>query len=128
MDSHFSSSSPMPIDVPLGDMSDSVLGHNQLTTIDHSELSAQLGLGLGGSVMLSRSKSPEQPLSATPSPAGSLQDEDMDDFRQVSIRNYFTLHCHPSTHQWHLMVTGEGCVMTPHALTLPLFPLHFLCP
>ncbi|XP_031415152.1 TOX high mobility group box family member 4-A isoform X3 [Clupea harengus] len=82
MDSHFSSSSPMPIDVPLGDMSDSVLGHNQLTTIDHSELSAQLGLGLGGSVMLSRSKSPEQPLSATPSPAGSLQDEDMDDFRQ----------------------------------------------
>lgn len=84
MDSHFSSSSPMPIDVPLGDMGDGVLGHNQLTTIDHSELSAQLGLGLGGGVMLSRSKSPDQPLSATPSPAGSLQDEDMDDFRQVS--------------------------------------------
>lgn len=74
----------MPIDVPLGDMGDGVLGHNQLTTIDHSELSAQLGLGLGGGVMLSRSKSPDQPLSATPSPAGSLQDEDMDDFRQVS--------------------------------------------
>ncbi|KAG5286625.1 hypothetical protein AALO_G00017030 [Alosa alosa] len=82
MDSHFSSSSPMPIDVPLGDMSDGVLSHNQLTTIDHSELSAQLGLSLGGAVMLSRSKSPDQPLSATPSPAGSLQDEDMDDFRQ----------------------------------------------
>ncbi|XP_013996284.1 TOX high mobility group box family member 4-A isoform X1 [Salmo salar] len=79
--SHFSSSSPMTIDVPLGDMNHGLLGHNQLTTIDQSELSAQLGLGLHGGNILSRSKSPDQ-LSATPSPAGSLQDDDMDDFRK----------------------------------------------
>ncbi|XP_035644622.1 TOX high mobility group box family member 4 isoform X2 [Oncorhynchus keta] len=78
--SHFSSSSPMTIDVPLGDMNHGLLGHNQLTTIDQSDLSAQLGLGLHGGSILSRSKSPDQ-LSATPSPAGSLQDDDMDDFR-----------------------------------------------
>lgn len=69
----------MTIDVPINDMSHSLLGHNQLTTIDHSDLSAQLGLSLGGGA-----KSPDQPLSTTPSPAGSLQDEDMEDFRQVS--------------------------------------------
>lgn len=70
----------MTIDVPINDMSHSLLGHNQLTTIDHSDLSAQLGLSLGGGA-----KSPDQPLSTTPSPAGSLQDEDMEDFRQVSL-------------------------------------------
>lgn len=76
----------MTIDVPLGDMNHGLLGHNQLTTIDQSELSAQLGLGLHGGNILSRSKSPDQ-LSATPSPAGSLQDDDMDDFR-VSVCLY----------------------------------------
>ncbi|KAG9331036.1 hypothetical protein JZ751_020419 [Albula glossodonta] len=81
--SHFSSSSPMTIDVPLSDMSHGLLGHNQLTTIDQSELSSQLGLSLGGGTILPRPQSPEQPLSATPSPAGSLQDEDLDDFKQV---------------------------------------------
>ncbi|XP_041698802.1 TOX high mobility group box family member 4-A isoform X3 [Coregonus clupeaformis] len=79
--SHFSSSSPMTIDVPLGDMNHGLLGHNQLTTIDQSELSAQLGLGLHGGNILSRSKSPDQ-LSPTPSLAGSLQDDDMDDLRK----------------------------------------------
>lgn len=73
----------MTIDIPLSDMSHSLLGHNQLTTIDHSDLSAQLGLSLGGGASVS--KSPDQPLSATPSPASSLQDEDMEDFRQVSL-------------------------------------------
>lgn len=81
--SHFSSSSSMTIDVPINDMNHSLLGHNQLTTIDHSDLSAQLGLSLGGGASVS--KSPEQPLSTTSSPAGSLQDEDMEDFRQVSL-------------------------------------------
>ncbi|KAJ8336585.1 hypothetical protein SKAU_G00378050 [Synaphobranchus kaupii] len=83
--SHFSSSSPMTIDVPLSDMSHGLLGHNQLTTIDQSELSSQLGLSLGGGTILPRPRSPEQPLSATPSPSGSLQDEDLDDFKQKSV-------------------------------------------
>ncbi|XP_072526525.1 TOX high mobility group box family member 4b isoform X3 [Salminus brasiliensis] len=80
--SQFSSSSPMTIDVPLTDMNHGLLGHNQLTTIDQSELSAQLGLSLGGGAILARSQSPDQPLSATGSPADSLQDDDMDDFRR----------------------------------------------
>ncbi|KAM3857372.1 TOX high mobility group box family member 4b [Diretmus argenteus] len=80
--SQFSSSSPMTIDVPLSDMGHSLLGTNQLTTIDQSELSAQLGLGLGGGNILQRSQSPEHPLSATASPTSSLQDDDMDDFRR----------------------------------------------
>lgn len=76
----------MTIDVPLGDMSQGLLGSNQLTTIDHSELSAQLGLGLGGGNILQRPQSPEHPLSATASPTSSLQDDDMDDFRRVSLQ------------------------------------------
>ncbi|XP_074518194.1 TOX high mobility group box family member 4b isoform X2 [Halichoeres trimaculatus] len=80
--SQFSSSPPVTIDVPLGDMSQGLLGSNQLTTIDQSELSAQLGLGLGGGNILQRSQSPEHPLSATASPTSSLQDDDMDDFRR----------------------------------------------
>ncbi|KAG5841680.1 hypothetical protein ANANG_G00169240 [Anguilla anguilla] len=83
--SHFSSSSPMTIDVPLSDMGHGLLGHNQLTTIDQSELSSQLGLSLGGGTIMPRPRSPEQPLSATPSPSGSLQDEDLDDFKQKSV-------------------------------------------
>lgn len=82
--SQFSSSSPVTIDVPLSDMGQGLLGTNQLTTIDHSELSAQLGLGLGGGNILQRPQSPEHPLSATASPTSSLQDDDMEDFRRVS--------------------------------------------
>ncbi|KAM8900344.1 TOX high mobility group box family member 4b isoform 2-T2 [Spinachia spinachia] len=80
--SQFSGSSPVTIDVPLGDMSQGLLGSSQLTTIDQSELSAQLGLGLGGGAMLQRPESPDNPLSATASPTSSLQDDDMDDFRR----------------------------------------------
>lgn len=80
--SQFSSSSPVTIDVPLGDMGQGLLGSSQLTTIDQSELSAQLGLGLGGGNILQRPQSPENPLSATASPTSSLQDDDMDDFRR----------------------------------------------
>lgn len=91
--SQFSSSSPVTIDVPLGDMSQGLLGSNQLTTIDQSELSAQLGLGLGGGSILQHAQSPEHPLSATASPTSSLQDDDMDDFRRVSLKvpqNHFS--------------------------------------
>ncbi|XP_049453696.1 TOX high mobility group box family member 4-A [Epinephelus fuscoguttatus] len=76
--SHFSSSSPMTIDVQLGDISHGLLGSSQLSTINPSELA----LGLGGDNIGHHSETPEQPLSATPSPAGSLQDEDMDDFKR----------------------------------------------
>ncbi|XP_063042393.1 TOX high mobility group box family member 4b isoform X2 [Engraulis encrasicolus] len=82
--SQFSSSSPVTIDV-MNDMNHGLLGHNQLTTIDQSELSAQLGLMVGGGAMLGgghRSQSPDQQLSANDSPADSLQDDDMDDFHQ----------------------------------------------
>lgn len=72
----------MTIDVPINDMNHSLLTHSQLTTIDHSDLSAQLGLSLGGGASVSKS---DPPLSTTPSPAGSLHDEDMEDFRQVSL-------------------------------------------
>ncbi|XP_042353612.1 TOX high mobility group box family member 4-A-like [Plectropomus leopardus] len=76
--SHFSSSSPMTIDVQLGDISHGLLGSSQLSTINPSELA----LGLSGDNIGHNSETPEQPLSATPSPAGSLQDEDMDDFKR----------------------------------------------
>lgn len=76
--SHFSSSSPMTIDVQLGDIGHGLLGSSQLTTINQSELT----MGLGGENIGHHSGTPEQPLSATPSPAGSLQDEDMDDFKR----------------------------------------------
>ncbi|KTF90968.1 hypothetical protein cypCar_00046295, partial [Cyprinus carpio] len=80
--SQFSSSSPMTIDVPLSDINHGLLGHTQLTTIDQSELSAQLGLSLGGGTILPRPQSPDQPLSAD-SLSDSLHDDDMDDFRRV---------------------------------------------
>ncbi|XP_055074105.2 TOX high mobility group box family member 4b isoform X1 [Misgurnus anguillicaudatus] len=83
--SQFSNSSPMTIDVPLSDMSHSLLGHNQLTTIDQSELSAQLGLSLGGGTILPHPQSPDQSLSAADSPSDSIQDDDMDEFRRKSM-------------------------------------------
>lgn len=79
--SRFSSSSPMTIDVQLGDIGHGLLGSSHLTTINQSELV----LGLGGENIRHHSETPEQPLSATPSPVGSLQDEDMDDFK---VRGY----------------------------------------
>lgn len=76
--SHFSSSSPMTIDVQLGDIGHGLLGSSHLSTINQTELA----MGLGGENIRHHSETPEQPLSATPSPAGSLQDEDMDDFKR----------------------------------------------
>lgn len=60
----------MTIDVQLGEIGHGLLGSSHLSTINQSELA----MGLGGETL-------NQPLSATPSPAGSLQDEDMDDFK-----------------------------------------------
>lgn len=63
----------MTIDVQLCNMGQGLLGSGQLATINPSELALGLGPGNLGA--------PEQPLSATPSPVGSLQDEDMEDFK-----------------------------------------------
>lgn len=60
----------MTIDVQLGEMGHGLLSSSHLSTINQSELT----MGLGGETL-------EQPLSATPSPSGSLADEDMDDFK-----------------------------------------------
>uniref|UniRef100_A0A8C6LG48 TOX high mobility group box family member 4 a n=1 Tax=Nothobranchius furzeri TaxID=105023 RepID=A0A8C6LG48_NOTFU len=54
----------------LGDVGQGLLGSSHLTMTNQSELT------LGH-----HSEAPEQPLSATPSPAGSLQDEDVEDFK-----------------------------------------------
>ncbi|XP_047672294.1 TOX high mobility group box family member 4b isoform X2 [Tachysurus fulvidraco] len=94
--SQFRSSSPMTIDVPLPDINHGLLGHNPLTTIDQSELSAQLGLSLGAGAILTRTHSPDQPLSATGSPSESLQDDDMDDFRRsVLVESPISLSVSP---------------------------------
>ncbi|XP_061652865.1 TOX high mobility group box family member 4-B isoform X3 [Phyllopteryx taeniolatus] len=75
--SHFSSTSPMTIDVQLADITHGLLGSGQLSTINQTELA----LGLGEECVGPPTGTSEPPLSATPSPAGSLQDEDMDDFK-----------------------------------------------
>ncbi|XP_072219817.1 TOX high mobility group box family member 4 isoform X1 [Leuresthes tenuis] len=105
--SHFSTSSPMTIDVQLGDIGHGLLGSSQLSTINQSELA----LGLGGENIAHHSETPEQPLSATPSPAGSLQDEDMDDFKRsvlvdapVSLSSSSVLS-HISSHPAHRTVS-----------------------
>ncbi|KAK0152521.1 TOX high mobility group box family member 4-B [Merluccius polli] len=91
--SHFSSSSPMTIDVQLGDIGHGLLGSSQLSTINQSEL----GLGLSAGNILLQANSPDQPLSATASPAGSLQDDDMDDFRKsVLVDTPMSLSSGPS--------------------------------
>ncbi|KAK1878719.1 TOX high mobility group box family member 4-B [Dissostichus eleginoides] len=95
--SHFSSSSPMTIDVQLGDISHGLLGSSQLSTINPAELA----LGLGGDGIGHHSDTLDQTLCATPSPAGSLQDEDMDDFKRsvlVDSPLYLSSLAHMSSH------------------------------
>lgn len=81
----YSANPPVTIDVSMTDLSSGLLAHSQLTTIDQSELSSQLGLSLGGGTILPPVQSPEDHLSPTASPTSSLHDEDMEDFRRVSI-------------------------------------------
>lgn len=68
--SHFGSSSPMTIDVQLGDIEPGLLGGSQLGPINSSELTLGLGEMDRSEIMLT-----------SPSPSGSLQDEDVDDFK-----------------------------------------------
>ncbi|CAI9577014.1 unnamed protein product [Staurois parvus] len=80
----YSANPPVTIDVSMTDISTGLLAHSQLTTIDQSELSTQLGLSLGGGTILPPVQSPEDHLSPTPSPTSSLHDEDMEDFRRIT--------------------------------------------
>ncbi|KAF6079733.1 TOX high mobility group box family member 3 [Phyllostomus discolor] len=56
----------------------------QLTTINQSQLSAQLGLNLGGASLPHTSPSPPASKSATPSPSSSVNEEDADEPGRVS--------------------------------------------
>ncbi|XP_015275920.1 PREDICTED: TOX high mobility group box family member 4 [Gekko japonicus] len=82
MGTQYSANPPVTIDVPMTDL----MGHSQLTTIDQSELSSQLGLSLGGgSILPPAAQSPEERLSPTPSPANSVHEEEPEEIRrQVS--------------------------------------------
>uniref|UniRef100_H9GIS5 TOX high mobility group box family member 3 n=1 Tax=Anolis carolinensis TaxID=28377 RepID=H9GIS5_ANOCA len=53
-----------------------IMPPNQLTTINQSQLSAQLGLSLGGANLPHTSPSPPASKSATPSPSSSINEED----------------------------------------------------
>ncbi|XP_072480188.1 TOX high mobility group box family member 4 isoform X5 [Notamacropus eugenii] len=79
----YSANPPVTIDVPMTDVSSGLMGHGQLTTIDQSELSSQLGLSLGGGTILPSAQSPEDRLSTTPSPTSSLHEDDVEDFRRL---------------------------------------------
>ncbi|XP_060636045.1 TOX high mobility group box family member 4 isoform X1 [Anolis sagrei] len=87
MGTQYSANPPVTIDVPMTDIGSSLMGHGQLTTIDQSELSSQLGLSLGGgSILPPAAQSPEERLSPTPSPASSMPEEEPEEIRrQVSI-------------------------------------------
>ncbi|XP_021570332.1 TOX high mobility group box family member 4 isoform X3 [Carlito syrichta] len=78
----YSANPPVTIDVPMTDMTSGLMGHSQLTTIDQSELSSQLGLSLGGGTILPPAQSPEDRLSTTPSPTNSLHEDGVEDFRR----------------------------------------------
>ncbi|KAH0626234.1 hypothetical protein JD844_001079 [Phrynosoma platyrhinos] len=87
MGTQYSANPPVTIDVPMTDISSSLMGHGQLTTIDQSELSSQLGLSLGGgSILPPAAQSPEERLSPTPSPTSSMPEEEPEEIRrQVSV-------------------------------------------
>ncbi|KAG6921994.1 TOX high mobility group box family member 4 [Chelydra serpentina] len=81
MGTQYSTNPPVTIDVPMSP--GALMGHSQLTTIDQSELSSQLGLSLGGSSILQpAAQSPEERLSTTPSPTSSLQEDEPEEFRR----------------------------------------------
>ncbi|OCT84360.1 TOX high mobility group box family member 3 [Xenopus laevis] len=56
-----------------------IMTPSQLTTINQSQLSAQLGLNIGSTAIPHTSPSPPASKSATPSPSSSLNDEDVDE-------------------------------------------------
>ncbi|XP_042294651.1 TOX high mobility group box family member 3 isoform X2 [Sceloporus undulatus] len=61
-----------------------IMPPNQLTTINQSQLSAQLGLNLGGANLPHTSPSPPASKSATPSPSSSINEEDGEDSNRTA--------------------------------------------
>uniref|UniRef100_A0A670Y3C3 Thymocyte selection associated high mobility group box n=1 Tax=Pseudonaja textilis TaxID=8673 RepID=A0A670Y3C3_PSETE len=55
-----------------------IMQHGQLTTINQSQLSAQLGLNMGGNNVPHNSPSPPGSKSATPSPSSSVHEDEED--------------------------------------------------
>ncbi|XP_063801380.1 TOX high mobility group box family member 3 [Pseudophryne corroboree] len=60
-----------------------IMSQSQLTTINQSQLSAQLGLNIGGASIPHTSPSPPASKSATPSPSSSVNEEDGDDTNRM---------------------------------------------
>lgn len=62
-----------------------IMSQSQLTTINQSQLSAQLGLNIGTTSISHTSPSPPASKSATPSPSSSVNEEDAEETNRVSI-------------------------------------------
>nr|XP_033796130.1 TOX high mobility group box family member 3 isoform X3 [Geotrypetes seraphini] len=60
-----------------------IMPSSQLTTINQSQLSVQLGLNLGGASLPHASPSPPASKSATPSPSSSINEEDADEANRI---------------------------------------------
>lgn len=60
-----------------------ILHRGQLTTINQSQLSAQLGLNMGGNAIQHSSPSPPGSKSATPSPSSSVHEDETDESSKV---------------------------------------------
>ncbi|XP_066576252.1 thymocyte selection-associated high mobility group box protein TOX isoform X2 [Amia ocellicauda] len=61
-----------------------MMQHGQLTTINQSQLSAQLGLNMGGNNVPHSSPSPPGSKSATPSPSSSVHEDEADDTSKMN--------------------------------------------
>ncbi|NWS86699.1 TOX protein, partial [Toxostoma redivivum] len=61
-----------------------MMQHGQLTTINQSQLSAQLGLNMGGNNVPHNSPSPPGSKSATPSPSSSVHEDEGEDSSKVN--------------------------------------------
>ncbi|KAM9368096.1 LOW QUALITY PROTEIN: TOX high mobility group box family member 4 [Phaethornis superciliosus] len=105
MGAQYNAPPPVTIDVPMGALSPAgLLTAGQLTTIDQSELSTQLGLSLGGGATpggagprgggetppnlpppTPTAPSPEERGSPSPSPSGSAQEEENEEFRRAPV-------------------------------------------
>lgn len=65
-------------------MNNGMMSRNQLTTINQSQLNAQLSLNMAGPNITHTSPSPPASKSATPSPSSSINEDEQDDSNRVS--------------------------------------------